>query len=63
MADIKGLLEAAVAHCRENPTHGINCACTDRYIREIRQEVESTAQSELEKAKVRYVLGAVARVY
>jgi hypothetical protein len=36
LADI---LEEAVEHGREFPSHGVNCACMDRLVREIRLQV------------------------
>lgn len=33
------VLESVVKHGQENPSHGTNCACVDRYIQELRIHV------------------------
>ncbi len=68
LADV---LQDVVRHGLDNPTHGFNCACLDKFIREVRSAVHQVAptsetEPEWEKRidarnRVAYVLRAVGR--
>lgn len=65
------ILQDAVRHGLDNPTHGTNCTCMDRLIRELRSDVRlvvpsSAVQPDWEKrvdarSRVAYILRAATR--
>lgn len=69
---LAAILTDVTDHATAYPTHGIDCVCMDTYIREIRiharraipgtEDYDSVDSVRFEMhARVRYVLGAVAR--
>ncbi len=49
------LIHEITQHERNNPTHGINCACMDDYIRKFREMSEAPI-SRREQQRVDYVI-------
>jgi hypothetical protein len=54
--DINHIVAGVVLHHRDNPNHGINCACMDDAVRQIREL--TTAVTPEEQRRVDYVLRA-----
>lgn len=65
------ILEDAIQHGKDNPTHGTNCACMDRLIRELKAQVNQvlpTSESEPSwevrldsRSRVSYLMRAASR--
>lgn len=51
---VDDLVAEIVRHHRENPTHGIDCACMDAYIREVRKA--TNVDHPIMQSRVDYVL-------
>ncbi len=54
MNTVEDVLEWVRVHSRTHPTHGINCACLDQCIRELR--VMTRCEFPNEQLRVDYVL-------
>lgn len=55
MNDIDVIISEIEAHHYEQPTHGIGCACMDKYIQELRKLTASKAAQQ----RIDYVLRKV----
>jgi hypothetical protein len=53
--DLEGLLHEIVQHHRNEPDHGINCACMDEFIRQFRRMTEAPVDRG-EQRRVDYVI-------
>lgn len=68
---LAAILADVVQHGKDNPTHGTNCACLDKYIREVRAQIAGQVpSSESEpnwerridaRSRIKYVLNVAAR--
>ena len=54
-SDIEEIIKLIEEHHRENPLHGFDCACMDRYIQRLR-EVTRAKQTPESQSRVDYVL-------
>lgn len=71
------VLKDVIAHGQEQPRHGANCACLDKYIREVRLELEAVMPPRVTpdvsaddwerrfdaECRVRHVLNTAMRMY
>jgi hypothetical protein len=49
-------LEAMIEHTNENPSHGINCVCKDRWVSAVRQSLNLSAEDAVRRQNANYLV-------
>ncbi len=56
MSDLAEILQAIDTHHKEYPSHGLDCACMDKYIQKIRMLLKSSRIERAAQSRIHYVV-------